>query len=63
MVFYCVSSNYHAGGNITRLVYPVESKTKPENTEEESNFSTIVNKYFDTEDEAEQHKFQLDEML
>lgn len=51
-MFYCVKSIYRAGGNVTRDVYVVHSPIKPDDTEKELEFYTVVNRYFNTEDEA-----------
>ena len=51
-MFYCVLSIYRAGGNVTRDIRAVHSPVKPDDTEEELDFFTVVNKYFNTEDEA-----------
>ena len=51
-MFYCVKSIYRAGGNVTRDVHVVHSPIKPDDTEKELEFYTVVNKYFNTEDEA-----------
>lgn len=51
-MFYCVSSIYRAGGNVTRDIRAVHSPVKPDDTEEELEFYTVVNRYFNTEDEA-----------
>ena len=54
-MYYCVKSIYRAGGNVTRDIYTVAAPTKPEDTENEMLYYTIVNKYFNSEDEAEEY--------
>lgn len=51
-MFYCVSSIYRAGGNVTRDIRAVHSPVKPDDTEEELDLFTVVNKYFNTEEDA-----------
>ena len=54
-MFYCVSTTYKAGGVVYRKVYPVNSSVKPLDTEYEKEWETEVNRYFDTEDEANKY--------
>lgn len=51
-MFYCVTSIYRAGGNITRDVYAVYANVKPTDSETELTYHIVVNKYFDTEEQA-----------
>ena len=54
-MYYCVKSIYRAGGNVTRDIHTVTALTKPEDTESEMLYYTIVNKYFNSEDEAKEY--------
>lgn len=54
-MFYCVSTTYKAGGVVYRKIYPVNSSVKPLDMEYEREWETEVNRYFDTEDEANKY--------
>ena len=54
--FWCVSSKYKAGGNVTRDLYKIDCVSKPVDSEKETDFCTIVRKYFDNEDDAIRYK-------
>lgn len=60
-MFYCVSTIYKAGGAAYRRVYPVNSSVKPLDIEYEREWETEVNKYFDTEDEANKYLAKVSE--
>lgn len=51
-MWYCITSIYRAGGNVTRDIHTVHSPVKPADTEREFPNHVVVDKYFDTEDEA-----------
>ena len=51
-MFYCVTSIYRAGGNVTRDLHTVQASVKPTDKEEEFPYHVVIDKYFNTEDEA-----------
>lgn len=51
-MFYCVTSIYRVGGNVTRNLHTVQASVKPDDKEEEFPYHVVIDKYFNTEDEA-----------
>ena len=54
-MWYCATSIYRAGGNVTRHICTIPSPVKPKDTEIETSYYTIVNKYFHISEEAEKY--------